>query len=142
MTSDRKTEPSVEYPRGRGETILVVEGDSDVRTLLVNMLRDLGYEILEVSNGISALAVMSVTPNIDLILTDVVLPISMNSTELAQATKDYHPSIKALLTSGYNHDALLQQHPMLNNAEMIYKPFEMSEFAKKLRSMIDGSYQC
>ncbi len=61
-------------PEAQGETVLVVEDDPDVRSLVISLLQRLGYNILEAGDGAEALAALQVSPPIDLLLSDVVLP--------------------------------------------------------------------
>ena len=70
-------------PQAHGETILVVEDDSDVRSFTSNMLRELGYLVIEASDGPSAIRLLEAHREIQLLLTDVGLPGGMNGRQLA-----------------------------------------------------------
>ena len=67
-----------EVPVARGETVLVVEDDPDVRSLAVDLLGELGYQVLEAATGPVALEELASTTFVDLLLTDIVLPGGMN----------------------------------------------------------------
>ncbi len=80
-------------PRSRGETILVVEDDPDVRMLAVAFLGDLGYEILEAADGDSALVILDRISRVNLLFTDVVLPGGMNGPKLAEEVVRRRPGV-------------------------------------------------
>ncbi len=67
-------ESAVGDPEAQGETVLVVEDDPDVRSLVISLLQRFGYNILEAADGTEALATLQATSRIDLLLSDVVLP--------------------------------------------------------------------
>ena len=90
------------------ETILVVEDDDDVRAHTVDLLRELGYRVLEAYDGESALRLLArPDQDVQLILTDVVMP-SMSGWELADAARGIFPGMRILFTSGYPRDAILK----------------------------------
>jgi signal transduction histidine kinase len=82
-----------DVPEARGETVLVVEDDPEVRTLSVALLRSLGYEILEAGDGKTALKVLETEPRVNLLFTDVVLPGGMSGPELATEVHNRVPGI-------------------------------------------------
>ena len=73
--------------------ILVVEDDNEVRTLAVALLSDLGYQTLEADTAAEAVDVLEGGAEVDLMLTDVVLPGAMNGPDLAAEVRRRHPSI-------------------------------------------------
>ena len=78
---------AVEPPRGEGETILVVEDDAAVRLLITAVLEELGYRYLEASGAPQAMTILRSGARIDLLLTDVGLPI-MNGRQLAEFARE------------------------------------------------------
>jgi PAS domain S-box-containing protein len=134
-----KSEGSEEAPAASGETILLVEDDSDVRELAVTVLQDLGYSVLEAEDGESARAVLMTAPSIELLLSDVVLPGGMSGPALAQEAKRRHRAIKVLFMSGYAESAISGHGQWNGDAELLNKPFRRCELARKVRFALDGT---
>ncbi len=124
-------------PRARGETILVVEDDADVRTLTVALLRDLGYEILEAADGDSALAALDKASRVDLLFSDVVLPGGMSGPKLANEVKSRVPGISVLYTSGYTDNSIVHQGRIDKGVQLLNKPFRKATLAQTVRSVLD-----
>jgi CheY-like chemotaxis protein len=123
-----------EVSQSRGEKILVVEDDPDVRTLSVALLAELGYETVEAMDGKEAIEVLQQTTGIDLLFTDVGLPGGMSGIDVAREASQHFPDIKILFTSGYGDDVLTRHGGIEPNAELIHKPFRKEELAQKLRA--------
>jgi signal transduction histidine kinase/CheY-like chemotaxis protein len=127
-----------EAPSGdAGETVLVVEDDADVRAYVVEVLRRLGYRVLEAKDGPSALAN---TGPIDLLLTDVVLP-GMNGRQLSEAMKARRQDLKVLFMTGYSRNAIVHQGRLDPGVELIQKPLSQSVLATKIRFILDAGKQ-
>jgi signal transduction histidine kinase len=122
---------------GRGETILVVEDDPDVRQLTVTMLASLGYQVFEAADGNAALEMLNGTPAVELMLSDVVLSGGMSGPHLADEAKRRHTDIKVLFMSGYVARTIEQQPPEVG-AGLLKKPFRRRELAAKVRAAFDG----
>jgi len=127
-----------EVPVARGETVLVVEDDPEVRTLVVALLSGLGYQILEAGTGAAALEQLGPTTGVDLLLTDVVLPGGMNGRELAAAAERRAPGIQVLYMSGYTENAILHHGRLDADAELLQKPFRRADLARAVRKVLDG----
>ena len=90
---ERADELSVEPPRAdNGETVLVVDDEASIRMLIVDVLRDLGYNALEAGDGPSAMKILQSDLAIDLLITDVGLPNGMNGRQVADAARSFRPS--------------------------------------------------
>ncbi|MDX1485042.1 MAG: PAS-domain containing protein [Alphaproteobacteria bacterium] len=126
-----------DIPEARGETVLVVEDDPDVRTLSVALLRSLGYEILEAATGKSALKVLDSVSRMNLLFTDVVLPGGMSGPQLAAEVERRHPGIAVLYTSGYTDLANVGESAIGEGAELLQKPYRKADLARKVRGAID-----
>lgn len=120
----------------RGETILVVEDDPDVRVYSVSALRELGYRVLEAPDGPSALMVLE-SHQIDLIFTDVMLPKGMSGADVVSRAKQLQPSLKALFTTGYARNAIVHQGRLDRGVQLITKPFSYEALAAKVRDVLD-----
>jgi CheY-like chemotaxis protein len=122
-------------PRG-AETLLVVEDDPDVRAAVVEMVEDLGYAVEEAANPDDAAAILKIKP-IDLLFTDVVMPGTMKSTELAELARRLRPAIKVLFTSGYSENAIVHHGRLDAGVHLITKPYKREQLARRLRLLLD-----
>ncbi|MDB5106168.1 MAG: hybrid sensor histidine kinase/response regulator [Fibrobacteres bacterium] len=119
----------------RGETILLAEDESAVRKFLVATLRANGYAVLEAADGPQAMEIGLRTPQIDLLLTDVVMP-GMNGGGLAEGLKANHEGLKVLFMSGYTKDILSPNSLKDKNTRFLQKPFTQADLLAKIRDML------
>jgi PAS domain S-box-containing protein len=125
-------------PAGRGEVILVVEDEPDVRRMAERILSKGGYDVLSTGGGEEALEVCRrPDQEIHLLLTDVIMP-GVLGTELVEQVKAIRPGIGVIFMSGYSHevlapDALAGQ----NGAAFIEKPFNAGELLRTVRRLLD-----
>jgi PAS domain S-box-containing protein len=118
-----------------GETILLAEDEPAVRGLVRETLRQLGYTVLEASDGYEALKLAEAHKSgIHLLLTDVIMPL-MNGHELALRLKTIRPATKVLYMSGYTDD-VLAFHGIEPEIDFIQKPFSGSDLAQKLQKVL------
>jgi CheY-like chemotaxis protein len=125
-------------PRARAavaETILVVEDDPDVRMLLDDSLRALGYRVLTADDGVSALAMIKAGEPVDLLFTDIAMPNGLRGDELARQAVGFRPEIKVLLTSGYA--AALADRQTAEEFPVLPKPHRREELARTIRDVLD-----
>jgi PAS domain S-box-containing protein len=118
-----------------GETLLVVEDEPVVRSVIVDMLKDEGYRVLEAVDGPSGLRVLRETPNIDLLVTDIGLP-GMNGRQLADQAREARPDLKILFITGYSESVVMAKGFLLPGMEMITKPFDLDHFLRRIRAMV------
>ncbi len=128
--------PSPDIARAIGtEKILIVEDDDALRAYSVEILSELGYEVVEAKNGAVALEVLG-RSEIDLLFTDVVLPGGMNGRQLADEAMRRRPGLKVLFTTGYTRNAIV--HGQLDaGVQMIGKPFSFRELGAVVRELLD-----
>ena len=119
-----------------GETVLVVEDEAGVRRFSGEALRELGYEVLEVSDAEAALAALDAHPEIALLFTDVVLP-SADGHSLAQEARRRRPELRVLFTSGQGRDSLVREEPAECSPDMLAKPFTLAALAVRVRETLD-----
>ena len=124
-------------PGAQGETILLVEDDSDVRAFTASALEALGYEVLQAHDGQTALATLDDDVQVDLLLSDMVLPGGMGGGALAEAVTERRPGIKVLLMSGYAENAMLRNSSLADHIELLSKPFRRRDLAQKTRAALD-----
>jgi PAS domain S-box-containing protein len=120
---------------GGTETILMVEDDPKVQATVVDMLVDLGYQVLKANDGQSALSVIRSGVNIDLLFTDVVMPGPIRSPDLAKQAKQYFPDVEILFTSGYTQNAIVHGGRLDPGVELLSKPYRREDLARKVRQM-------
>jgi CheY-like chemotaxis protein len=120
------------------ESILVVEDDAALRAYTIELLRELGYRVLEAPNAAAALAVFEREDDIDLLFTDVVMPGGVNGRQLADEAVSRRPGLKVLFTTGYTRNAIVHHGRLDAGVQMISKPFSFDELAAKIRSLLDG----
>jgi hypothetical protein len=119
------------------ETILVVEDEALVRELVVAVLRDQGYEVLEAADGAAALRRVEEGQVPDLLVTDVVLPV-MDGRTLAARIGERLPGLPVLFMSGYG-EAVISRHGILDvGIELLQKPFAPMELVSRVRELLDA----
>lgn len=127
-------EPKVpDVPRGRGETVLVVEDEKAVLRMAGTVLESLGYQILTASGPAEATDVArGHSGEIDLLLVDVVMP-EMDTKELVGRLKALRPILKHLYMSGYTANVIATRGVLGEGIHFIQKPFSMEGLARKVR---------
>ena len=132
--------PDVAYAGdpGHGETVLVIDDEPTVRMLVVEVLEDAGYIVMEAEDGPSGLRILQSDARIDLLVTDVGLPGGMNGRQVADAARVSRPDLKILFVTGYAENAAVGNGHLDPGMEVITKPFAMTVLGNKVREMIDG----
>jgi len=121
-----------------GETILVVEDDDEVRAFSAEVLRELGYNVLEAGDGMAALRVLEQQKTgVDLLFTDVVMP-GMSGRELSDEARKLRPALKVLFTSGYTRNAIVHGGRLDPGVELLPKPFTSRVLAERVRELLDA----
>ncbi len=121
---------------GGTETILIVEDNLAVQAMAADMLSSLGYKILKAVDGQSALGILRSGLQIDLLFTDVVMPGSVRSPDLARQAQAILPGIAVLFTSGYTQNAIVHGGKLDAGVELISKPYRREELARKVRHVL------
>jgi len=122
---------------GGAETVLIVEDEDIVRDMCVRVLDELGYRVLQASNGKEAIALSKGHGGrIDLLMTDVVMP-GMNGGELATQLIVHHPEMRVLFTSGYTENVIVHHGVLDDEVSFLGKPYSPSALAKKIREVLD-----
>lgn len=118
------------------ETVLLVEDDDQVRAILKQILENQGYHVLSASHGDEALAISQEPGDIQLMITDVVMP-QMSGRELAERIVAARPSLRVLFMSGYTDDAIVRHGLLDEKLNFIHKPFDSATVARKVRDVLD-----
>lgn len=121
---------------GRGEKILFVEDQEDVAEVAQAMLEELGYSVIYAPNAQAALDILEERTDIDLLLTDIVMPGSLNGADLAMRVQQ-EMGLKAVLVTGYADKAIPSDQ--FDRFDVILKPFRMEELGQRVRAALDAS---
>ncbi len=129
-------EAATPLPRGKGETILIVEDEPIARDATAQILKNHGYRVITAENGGEALNIVGES-SIDLLISDVVMPV-MGGTELVRQLQEKLPGLRAVFVSGYVNDN--DFHRKLENEQwqLLQKPVGMSALLKVVRSLLDS----
>ncbi|HEY1927624.1 MAG TPA: response regulator [Caulobacteraceae bacterium] len=138
--AEQDLEPPVQTtrPDSRGETILVVEDDEQVRRFGVDALRELGYNVLHAGDGATALRLLADNPDIVLLFSDLGLPGGMSGRELADEARNRRPDLRVLMTSAYAADALVRGGRLEPGVQLLSKPFSYGALGAKIRAVLDA----
>ena len=130
------SEPAV----GRGkETILVVEDETPLRTLVRSVLERYGYKVLEAESGLAALSVWEMHKDeIDLLLTDMVMPQGISGRELAQRVLAQKPKLKVIYSSGYSLAVVGSDMVLQEGLNFLQKPYHPRKLAQAVRDCLDA----
>ncbi len=139
MESDRSGQ-SVDCVEAGGETILVVEDEEMVRTLVRRVLELNGYEVIAVGDGVAAWALLvEGARSVDLLLTDVVLPGELQGNDLADKVMRLRPGLPILYMSGYIQNAAIRGERLSAKPNFLEKPFTAEVLTGKVReALISG----
>lgn len=116
-----------------GEKVLIVEDDPDVLDVSVQIFHSMGYQVLTAENGLEAIDILKRIRDIDVLFTDVVMPMGMSGIELARFTRKLCPGIDTILASGYPLAVLTSEHGALDDFAFISKPFRWTELLETIR---------
>ena len=121
------------------ERVLLVEDEAPVRAIAQDTLVGHGYTVLEARDVGDALRIAREEGRrIDLLLTDVVMPV-MNGMTLAEQIRQMHPETKVLYMSGYSDDAIVGHKGLEPETSLLQKPFTPTELARRVRETLDAA---
>lgn len=123
---------------GRGQLILVVEDQLEVREIAAGLLEDLGYRVITADCGKNALEVLASRDDIELIFTDMVMPGGIDGAELAHRVRRVHPNMPTVFTTGYADAAVLREGKITKSSNLVTKPYRRSELAEKMSYALAG----
>lgn len=126
---------------GGSETVLVVEDDEEVRATVVEMLADLGYNVVKAPDADAALIIVESGMPIDILFTDVVMPGTLKSPELARRARERLPNIAVLFTSGYTENSIVHGGKLDAGVELLSKPYTREALARRLRHVVANRQQ-
>jgi signal transduction histidine kinase len=128
--------PAPEPAGGTGRTVLVIDDEVIVRMLMVELLEDAGYRVIEAHDGPSALKALQQEGPIDVLVTDVGLPGGMNGRQVADAARETRPAIAVLFVTGYA-DMRAVGEDMAGGMQVMAKPFEGDELLRRVAELAE-----
>jgi CheY-like chemotaxis protein len=124
---------------GGHETILVVEDEASLRDLIRELLEKRGYRVFHVTNGSDALKVWRERrEEIDMLLTDMMLPEGIMGRELAERMSEERPDLRILYTSGYSLDVVHPGFVSTPRRQFLQKPYPPELLLRAVRDCLDG----
>ena len=124
-------------PRVGRASILVVEDDEVVRSLVVEMLEAHQYAVDAAENGTVALGKLGSGADYDVLFTDIVMPDGPNGVELAERAQEAHADLRVLLASGYTRNHLRAQEGLKDSVRFLPKPYRMSQMIAALEALLE-----
>ena len=115
----------------------MVEDEADVRSFTVEMLRELGYRVIEAPDGPSGLRLLDAHREINLLFTDVGLPGGMNGRQLADEAQRRKAGLKVLFTSGYARNAIVHHGRLDPGVELILNLSPMQAWLRRFAASLD-----
>ncbi len=127
-----------ETPHFGNERVMVVEDESSLRSLIERVLGEAGYEVRCFGSADEAMVILEQDHvDVDLLLTDVVLPGAMQGNDLARRVRISRPDLPVLYMSGYTRDAIVHAGRLDEGVNLLEKPFTTEALARKVRSVLD-----
>jgi PAS domain S-box-containing protein len=136
----REIPPSYVFVHAGG-TVLVVDDEPDLLEIAHTYLTEMGYSALRADNAASALNTLAIYKEIDLMITDIIMPGGMNGAELAREARELNPKLKVIYSSGYPSDALVERSGTKVDGPLLRKPYQRAEFAAIIQRALHGAAQ-
>jgi CheY-like chemotaxis protein len=118
----------------KGQTLLLVEDEQDVREMTGEQLREMGYRVLEADSGAAAMRLMQSGPRVDLLITDIGLPGGMDGNQVVGAMRQLMPVLAVIMISGYAGG------PTAPDTELLRKPFLVSDLAERVKAKLEARH--
>ena len=129
-------DPSQRPTAEQGEAVLVIDDEPSVRTLVGEVLFDMGCRTIEASDGAEGLAIVDSDVRIDLLITDIGLPGGMNGRQIADRARLVRPGLKVLFITGYAEPAVLSDGLLDPGMQVVTKPFDIDRLASRIEQLL------
>jgi CheY-like chemotaxis protein len=130
-------EDEAQLDQAAGETVLVIDDEETIRSLVRDVLEEAGYTVLEAPDGPRGLELLQSRAVVDMLITDVGLPGGVNGRQVADAARLTRPALKTLFITGFAENAAVDRDQLEPGMQVITKPFAMSAMVQKVREMLD-----
>jgi PAS domain S-box-containing protein len=127
---------SGEIVRGNGETILVVEDQEQMRRTATALLEKLGYTVIAAEHGPAAMPILESIRRIDLLFTDIVMPLGMDGPSLARAAQMLRPDLPVVFATGYAEEAVLGRIREFSSGSVVTKPYQLDELSTRISNAL------
>jgi len=128
--------PALPVHTAAHETVLVVDDEPSVRLLIVDILQDMGYKVLEAADSASGLALLQSDVHVDLLISDVGLPGGMNGRQMAEVGRANRPAMRVLFLTGYAQTAVFGGGQLDEGVEVMTKPFNIDALSERVDKML------
>jgi DNA-binding response OmpR family regulator len=122
--------------RARASTILLVDDNAAIVRALEYGLERLGFRVFTAGDGATALAILEASDDIDVLLSDVMMPGGMTGVDLARAGRRRRPSLVVLLTTGYAYDVIERLGAGTDEFPTIFKPYSTLALARRIDALL------
>jgi CheY-like chemotaxis protein len=126
-------------PSSARRKVLVVDDEVDLLEIAFTYLNEIGYTAFRAIDGASALEIVRHEQDIDLVVTDVIMPGGMNGAELVQKIREFDPHIKVIYSSGFPADALTERSRNVVDGALLHKPYQRAEFDAIVRCTLEAT---
>jgi PAS domain S-box-containing protein len=117
--------------------VMVLEDEPVVRSIVVEVVEELGYQVIEAVDGPAGLEILQSARPIDLLVTDIGLP-GLNGRQVAEAARLARPALKVLFMTGYAETASMADGFLKPGMQMITKPFAIDSLAARIKAIIES----
>jgi two-component system, cell cycle sensor histidine kinase and response regulator CckA len=132
---ERDIKGVVEPEQPSKQTILVVEDEPTLRALVRKVLERVGFEVVEAPTGLAALELWNEKhPQVDLLLTDMIMPDGISGRQLAEKLKAENPKLKVIYTTGYSADLLGSEIVLVEGLNFLQKPYPPQKLVQTVRN--------
>jgi PAS domain S-box-containing protein len=121
-------------------TVLVVDDEEDLLEVALAYLVEMGFTAYDAIDGASALVAIAQHGEIELMVTDIVMPGGMNGVELVQRARALRPNLKIIYSSGFPAEALAEKSMPLVDGPLLHKPYQRAEFVAIVHSVMGSNY--
>jgi len=132
-----ETRPVDAVPRGRGEPVLIIEDDNDVRELVTRSLEGLDYRVTSAPDPAAARAILATGAKFDVILCGVVLPGGKSGPQFIEEIRAQNSEMKIVFMSGYPAEAADRDSILAQDNGFVQKPFKRHQLARAIRDSLD-----
>ncbi len=129
---------TVARPARQGETVVLIDDEATLRMLVAEQLEEMGYQVLQAADGVAGLALLQMTGEVDLLITDVGLPGGLNGRQVADAAARIRPGLKVLFITGYAEQAVIERSHLEPGMHLLVKPFTMQALTERVRAVLDA----
>ncbi|MBP1207666.1 PAS domain S-box-containing protein [Duganella sp. 1411] len=129
-------QPQLPTAHANHATVLVVDDEPSVRLLIVDILQDMGYDVIEAADSAAGLALLQSDTHVDLLISDVGLPGGMNGRQMAEAGRVNRPQLRVLFLTGYAQTAVFGGGQLDEGVEVMTKPFNIDALCERVTKML------